>query len=163
MFPHSPWLIFSRHAYQQGCLACSLLSTGVIIVTVAQFLTVTSIFCYPCVCWCFTMCRTSLEKGMAFHSSVLGKFHGQNSLQSMELQRAGHDWVTNTFNFLLCARSMIGAGFTVVDKQIRGSYSSWSSWNDVTKTLQLTHTRSFLFLPSQPLYNVHNDLLQYAT
>ena len=43
-----------------------------------------------------------LEKKMATHSSILpGKSHGQRSLADyMELQRVGHDWVTNTFTFI---------------------------------------------------------------
>ena len=43
----------------------------------------------------------SLEKGMATHSSILAWRIPQREetgrLQSMDLQRVGHDWVTNTF------------------------------------------------------------------
>ena len=49
------------------------------------------------------------REGLSTAGFLLGKFHGQKSLQSMELQRVGHDWVTNTFSFLLCASGMIGA------------------------------------------------------
>ena len=54
-----------------------------------------------------------LEKGMATHSSILAWNILWNSpeepggLQSMGLQRVGHDWVTNTFTFMvsLCLTS----------------------------------------------------------
>ena len=45
--------------------------------------------------------EVSLEKGMATHSSILvcriPWTEEPGELQSMELQRAGHNWVTNTF------------------------------------------------------------------
>ena len=44
-----------------------------------------------------------LEKGMATHSSILiwriPQTEEPDSLQSMGLQRVGHDWETNTFHF----------------------------------------------------------------
>ena len=44
-----------------------------------------------------------LEKGMAIHSSILAWripwTQEPGGLQSMGLQRVGHDWVTNTFTF----------------------------------------------------------------
>ena len=47
----------------------------------------------------------SLEKGMATHSSILAWIipwaENPGRLQSMELQRVGHDWATNTFTSLL--------------------------------------------------------------
>ena len=46
-----------------------------------------------------------LEKGMATHSSILAWrvpwTEEPGGLQSIGLQRAGHDWVTHTFTFLL--------------------------------------------------------------
>ena len=41
----------------------------------------------------------TLEKGMVTHSSILpGEFHDRSGgLQSMRLERVGHDWATNTF------------------------------------------------------------------
>ena len=50
---------------------CPVSSDDVSIMKVAQFLTVTSTFCYRCVCCWLTMCRTSLEKGRSVHCSVL--------------------------------------------------------------------------------------------
>ena len=48
-----------------------------------------------------------LEKGMAIHSSIFAwRFpwtEEPGGLQSMELQRVGHDWVTNTSTFFLCS------------------------------------------------------------
>ena len=45
-----------------------------------------------------------LEKGMATHSSILAweipRTEEPGGLQSMGLQRVGHNWVTNTFFFL---------------------------------------------------------------
>ena len=45
--------------------------------------------------------EVSLEKGMATHSSILvcriPWTEEPGELQSMELQRAGHNWVINTF------------------------------------------------------------------
>ena len=47
--------------------------------------------------------KDPLEKGMAIHSSVLAWrvpwTREPGGLQSMGLQRVGHDWVTNTFTF----------------------------------------------------------------
>ena len=47
--------------------------------------------------------KDPLEKGMATHSSILAWripwTEGPGGLQSMGLQRLGHDWVTNTFTF----------------------------------------------------------------
>ena len=47
---------------------------------------------------------TSLEKGMAIHSSILAwRIPGTEEtgrLQSIESQRVGHDQMTNTFTFL---------------------------------------------------------------
>ena len=46
-----------------------------------------------------------LEKEMATHSSILAWripwTEGSGELQSMELQRVGHNWVTNTHTLLL--------------------------------------------------------------
>ena len=48
--------------------------------------------------------RDSLEKGMAFHSSILAwripLTEEPGGLQPMGLQRVGHDWVTNTHTTL---------------------------------------------------------------
>ena len=47
--------------------------------------------------------KDPLEKGMATHSSILAWkipwAEEPGGLQSIESQRAGHDWVTNTFTF----------------------------------------------------------------
>jgi len=47
--------------------------------------------------------KDPLEKGMATHSSILACripwTEGPGRLQSMGLQRLGHDWATNTFTF----------------------------------------------------------------
>ena len=44
-----------------------------------------------------------LEKGMATHSSILASripwTEEPDGLQSIGLQRGGHNWATNTFNF----------------------------------------------------------------
>ena len=48
-----------------------------------------------------------LEKGMAIHSSILAWrvpwTEEPDGLQSMGLQRVGHDWVTNASTFFLCS------------------------------------------------------------
>ena len=41
----------------------------------------------------------SLEKGMATHFKRIPWTEEPGGLQSMELQRVGHDWTTNTFAF----------------------------------------------------------------
>ena len=45
-----------------------------------------------------------LEKGIVTHSSILAwgilRTEGFGGLQSVGLQRVGHDWATNTFTFL---------------------------------------------------------------
>ena len=47
--------------------------------------------------------KVPLEQGMATHASILAWripwIEEPDKLQSMRLQRAGHDWVTNTFTF----------------------------------------------------------------
>ena len=50
---------------------CPVSSDDVSIMTIAQFLTVTSTFCYRCICCWLTMCGTSLEKGRSVHCSIL--------------------------------------------------------------------------------------------
>ena len=49
--------------------------------------------------------KDPLEKGMATHPSILAWripwTEEPGGLQSMGLQRVGHDWVTNTFSFTL--------------------------------------------------------------
>ena len=49
-----------------------------------------------------------LEKGMATHSSILAWripwTEEPGGLQSMGLQRVGHDWVTNTLHAIWCPR-----------------------------------------------------------
>ena len=51
----------------------------------------------------FLGCKDSLEKGMASQSSILGWRipwrEEPGGLESMELQRVGHNWATNTFTF----------------------------------------------------------------
>ena len=54
--------------------------------------------------WVWSLGREDpLEKGMATHSSILAWkipwTEEPGELQSMGLQRIGHDWVTNTFSF----------------------------------------------------------------
>ena len=54
--------------------------------------------------WVLSLGREDpLEKGLAIHSSILAWriswTEEPGRLQSMELQRVGHDWVTNTFTF----------------------------------------------------------------
>ena len=48
-----------------------------------------------------------LEKGMTTHSSIrawrIPGTEEPGGLQSMGLQRVGHDWVTNVFTFSVCA------------------------------------------------------------
>ena len=46
--------------------------------------------------------KDPLEKGMATHPSILAwriPWTETGGLQSMRLERAGHDWAINTFNF----------------------------------------------------------------
>ena len=48
----------------------------------------------------------SLEEGMAAHSSILARriswTEEPGGLQSLGLQRVRHNWVTNTFTFIMC-------------------------------------------------------------
>ena len=58
----------------------------------------------------------SLEKGMAAHSNILAWkmlwTEEPGKLQSMALQRAGHDWVTNTRHiYLLVLFPLLGISF----------------------------------------------------
>ena len=62
-----------------------------------------------------------LEKGMAIHSILPGKFHGQRSLvelQSMGSQRGGHDWATNTHTerhmYILMALGILYRGTLII-------------------------------------------------
>ena len=54
----------------------------------------------------------SLEKGMATHSSILAwripQTEEPGGLQSMELQRVGHDWATNTFRWRWGGKDCLG-------------------------------------------------------
>ena len=54
----------------------------------------------------------SLEEGPATHSSVLDRripcTEEPGSLQAIELQRAGQDWMTNIFTFIYIICSFIG-------------------------------------------------------
>ena len=77
-----------------------------------------------------------LEKGMATHSSILAWRipwrEEPGGLQSMGLQRVGHDWVTNTeplFAVEVCRREII----TLLTK----AGIQWS-WNDEREGVPLT-------------------------
>ena len=70
-----------------------------------------------------------LEKGMATHSSILPWripcTEEQGRLQSMEWQRVGHDWATNTFIFRITYRGLVRSvrSYTRVSDLVGGTWS----------------------------------------
>ena len=75
-----------------------------------------------------------LEKGMATHSSVLAwripwTEDPAGLLQTMESQRAGHDWMTNTFTFNdFCQHSVVGVTLrdsTASAKNVAATSAPW--------------------------------------
>ena len=69
-------------------------------------------------------CEDSLEKGMTIHSSILAWSttwtETPGRLQSMELQRVGHDWATFTCLYL---HQFLYICF--INKKINKSLTSW--------------------------------------
>ena len=76
-----------------------------------------------------------LEKVMATHSSILAWriswTEEPGRLQSLELQRVGHDWTTDTFNFYWCGASahLFGSHLYVFFEEI---LVLWDTFNKIS-------------------------------
>ena len=85
--------------------------------------------------------KVPLEKGMATHSSILAWripwIEEPGRLQSMGLQRVGHDWVTNIFTFF---QSTTGFSSSCVYMWELGHKKGWASQNWYFQTVVLEKT-----------------------